>query len=67
MKFIAAAWVSNLLQAKKLKLCITAGVGSDHIDLNAAVDHKIQVLEVIIIYFTPRRRRRLITLTGVWL
>ncbi|KAF7376275.1 Formate dehydrogenase [Mycena sanguinolenta] len=33
-------------QAKNLKLCITAGVGSDHIDLNAAVDHKIQVLEV---------------------
>ncbi|KAI0039643.1 NAD-dependent formate dehydrogenase [Auriscalpium vulgare] len=32
--------------APKLKLCITAGVGSDHIDLNAAVDHKIQVLEV---------------------
>jgi formate dehydrogenase len=33
-------------RAKNLKLCITAGVGSDHIDLNAAVDHKIQVLEV---------------------
>lgn len=34
------------IQAKNLKICITAGVGSDHIDLNAAVDHKIQVLEV---------------------
>ncbi|KAL0956427.1 hypothetical protein HGRIS_002575 [Hohenbuehelia grisea] len=33
-------------KAKNLKLCITAGVGSDHIDLNAAVDRKIQVLEV---------------------
>ncbi|KAI5890690.1 uncharacterized protein SCHCODRAFT_02632611 [Schizophyllum commune H4-8] len=33
-------------QAKNLKLCVTAGVGSDHIDLDAAVDHKIQVLEV---------------------
>lgn len=33
-------------KAKNLKLCITAGVGSDHIDLNAAVDHKVQVLEV---------------------
>ncbi|KAI9461910.1 NAD-dependent formate dehydrogenase [Lactarius psammicola] len=33
-------------KAKNLKLCVTAGVGSDHIDLNAAVDHKIQVLEV---------------------
>lgn len=34
------------MQAKNLKICITAGVGSDHIDLNAAVDHRIQVLEV---------------------
>jgi lactate dehydrogenase-like 2-hydroxyacid dehydrogenase len=33
-------------QAKNLKMCITAGVGSDHIELNAAVDHRIQVLEV---------------------
>jgi len=33
-------------RANNLKICITAGVGSDHIDLPAAVDHKIQVLEV---------------------
>ncbi|KAI0259606.1 hypothetical protein BC834DRAFT_974158 [Gloeopeniophorella convolvens] len=33
-------------KAKNLKLCVTAGVGSDHIDLNAAVDRQIQVLEV---------------------
>ncbi|KAI0028155.1 NAD-dependent formate dehydrogenase [Vararia minispora EC-137] len=33
-------------KAKNLKLCVTAGVGSDHVDINAAVDHKIQVLEV---------------------
>ncbi|KDQ50919.1 hypothetical protein JAAARDRAFT_41710 [Jaapia argillacea MUCL 33604] len=33
-------------KAKNLKLCVTAGVGSDHIDLNAAVENKIQVLEV---------------------
>ena len=33
-------------KAKNLKLCITAGVGSDHVDLNAAVEHGIQVLEV---------------------
>ncbi|KAJ3827488.1 NAD-dependent formate dehydrogenase [Lentinula raphanica] len=33
-------------KAKNLKICVTAGVGSDHVDLNAAVDHKIQVLEV---------------------
>ncbi|KAA1474266.1 hypothetical protein DENSPDRAFT_840841 [Dentipellis sp. KUC8613] len=33
-------------EAKNLKLCITAGVGSDHIDLNAAVEKQIQVIEV---------------------
>ncbi|PIL36458.1 hypothetical protein GSI_00147 [Ganoderma sinense ZZ0214-1] len=33
-------------KAQNLKLCVTAGVGSDHIDLNAAVEKKIQVLEV---------------------
>ncbi|KAI0822169.1 NAD-dependent formate dehydrogenase [Trametes gibbosa] len=33
-------------KAPNLKLCVTAGVGSDHIDLNAAVEKKIQVLEV---------------------
>ncbi|KAG6378267.1 hypothetical protein JVT61DRAFT_13978 [Boletus reticuloceps] len=33
-------------KAKKLKVCVTAGVGSDHIDLNAAVKHGAQVLEV---------------------
>lgn len=32
--------------AKNLKICITAGVGSDHIDLDAAVKHQVQVLEV---------------------
>lgn len=37
---------SPYLQAKNLKICITAGVGSDHIDLNAAVEKHIQVLEV---------------------
>ncbi|KIP11202.1 hypothetical protein PHLGIDRAFT_100180 [Phlebiopsis gigantea 11061_1 CR5-6] len=33
-------------KAKNLKICITAGVGSDHIDLNAAVERGIEVLEV---------------------
>ncbi|GAA94748.1 uncharacterized protein L969DRAFT_94625 [Mixia osmundae IAM 14324] len=33
-------------KAKNLKLCITAGVGSDHIDLNAANERKITVAEV---------------------
>lgn len=29
-----------------MKLCVTAGVGSDHVDLNTAVENKVQVLEV---------------------
>ncbi len=33
-------------KAKNLKICITAGVGSDHIDLTAANERKISVLEV---------------------
>lgn len=33
-------------KAKNLKACITAGVGSDHIDLHAANEHKILVAEV---------------------
>ncbi|KAL8291239.1 hypothetical protein RQP46_002217 [Phenoliferia psychrophenolica] len=33
-------------KAKNLKLCVTAGVGSDHIDLNAANEKKITVCEV---------------------
>ncbi|KAF8603542.1 NAD-dependent formate dehydrogenase [Ceratobasidium sp. AG-I] len=33
-------------KAPKLKLCVTAGVGSDHVDLNAANEHKITVAEV---------------------
>jgi len=32
--------------AKNLKVCVTAGVGSDHIDLNAANERKIGVYEV---------------------
>ncbi|CAL1707316.1 unnamed protein product [Somion occarium] len=33
-------------KAKNLKVCVTAGVGSDHINLNTAIDKKVQVLEV---------------------
>lgn len=33
-------------KAPRLKLCVTAGVGSDHIDLNAANEHNITVAEV---------------------
>ena len=35
-----------VLQAKNLKICITAGVGSDHVDLNAAAEKGLEVLEV---------------------
>jgi formate dehydrogenase len=35
-----------IIQAKNLKLCVTAGVGSDHVDLNTAVDKGIEVIEV---------------------
>lgn len=34
------------IQAPKLKLCLTAGVGSDHVDLNAASERGLEVLEV---------------------
>ena len=33
-------------KAKKLKLALTAGIGSDHVDLDAAIDHGITVAEV---------------------
>jgi formate dehydrogenase len=36
----------RIKNAPKLKLCITAGVGSDHINLKAANEHNITVLEV---------------------
>src|ERR1700726_2058536 len=33
-------------KAPKLKLIVTAGIGSDHTDLQAAMDHKVTVAEV---------------------
>ena len=36
----------RIAKAKKLKLAITAGIGSDHIDLQAAMDKGITVAEV---------------------
>src|SRR5580700_246763 len=36
----------RIAQAKKLKLAITAGIGSDHVDLQAAIDRGITVAEV---------------------
>lgn len=37
---------SRIAKAKKLKLAITAGIGSDHVDLSAAMANNITVAEV---------------------
>ena len=36
----------RIAKAPKLKLAITAGIGSDHVDLQAAIKHGITVTEV---------------------
>jgi formate dehydrogenase len=36
----------RIAKAPKLKLAITAGIGSDHVDLQAAIEHGITVTEV---------------------
>ena len=36
----------RIARAPKLKLAITAGIGSDHVDLQAAIEHGITVTEV---------------------
>jgi formate dehydrogenase len=36
----------RIAKAPKLKLAITAGIGSDHVDLQAAMDHGVTVAEV---------------------
>jgi formate dehydrogenase len=36
----------RIAKAPKLKLAITAGIGSDHVDLEAAIDHGMTVAEV---------------------
>jgi formate dehydrogenase len=36
----------RIARAKKLKLAITAGIGSDHVDLESAIQHGITVAEV---------------------
>lgn len=33
-------------KAKNLKMAITAGIGSDHVDLQAAIDHNIDIVEI---------------------
>mmetsp|Transcript_8925 Transcript_8925/g.11135 ORF Transcript_8925/g.11135 Transcript_8925/m.11135 type:complete len:377 (+) Transcript_8925:124-1254(+) len=44
--FPAYVTKERIAKAPKLKMCITAGVGSDHVDLNAANERKIAVTEV---------------------
>ena len=36
----------RLARAPKLKLALTAGIGSDHVDLDAAIEHGVTVAEV---------------------
>src|SRR5271170_2654325 len=36
----------RIARAKKLKIAITAGIGSDHVDLSAAIKHGMTVAEV---------------------
>jgi formate dehydrogenase len=36
----------RIAMAKNLKMAITAGIGSDHVDLQAAMENKIDVMEV---------------------
>lgn len=36
----------RLAKAEKLKLLLTAGIGSDHVDLHAAADNNLTVAEV---------------------
>ena len=36
----------RIAKAKNLKMAITAGIGSDHVDLQAAMENKIDVIEV---------------------
>src|SRR5436190_11620810 len=36
----------RIVKAPKLKLAITAGIGSDHVDLEAAIEHGITVAEI---------------------
>jgi formate dehydrogenase len=37
---------ARIKKGKKLKLAITAGIGSDHVDLEAAIAHRLTVAEV---------------------
>ena len=36
----------RIAKAKKLRLAITAGIGSDHVDLQAAIERGVTVAEI---------------------
>jgi formate dehydrogenase len=40
------AYLTRIAQARKLRLALTAGIGSDHVDLEAAIKHGVTVAEV---------------------
>ena len=44
--FLATSRPERIAKAKKLKLALTAGIGSDHVDLEAASKAGITVAEV---------------------
>jgi formate dehydrogenase len=44
--FPAYITAERIKMAPKLKMAITAGIGSDHVDLSAAMERKIDVMEV---------------------
>ncbi len=48
----------RMAKAPKLKLAITAGIGSDHVDLDAAMKHGVTVAEVHLLQLHQRRRAR---------
>ena len=50
-RYLAAVWpayitAARIAKAPKLKMAITAGIGSDHVDLQAAMDRGMTVAEV---------------------
>ncbi len=48
----------RIAKAPNLKLAITAGIGSDHVDLDAAMEHGVTVAEVTYSQQHQRRRAR---------
>ena len=48
----------RIAKAPNLKLAVTAGIGSDHVDLQAAIDNEMTVAEVTLLQLDQRRRAR---------